>query len=155
MSSIDRKKLLEDFELLGRQMSTATILFHNALSEALGLSAVELKTIEILDRLGPLTAGEMALRTNLTTGAITNLVDRLEARKLVERRADPDDRRKVIVHLTNNKTLARIGSMYDSLGEAWQQLCDSYTTAELELMSDFMQRTIAMMHEEIGKVSRK
>jgi DNA-binding MarR family transcriptional regulator len=154
MSSTERKALLENFELLGRQMSTATILFHNALSEALGLTPVELKAIEILDRMGPQTAGEMSLRTNLTTGAITNLVDRLEAKKLAERRTDPNDRRKVIIHLKTNKTMARIGSMYDSLGIAWHDLCDSYTTDELELISDFMQRTIGIMHEEIGKVNR-
>lgn len=154
MSSESRKKLLEDFELLGRQMSTATILFHNALGEALNLSPIELKTIEILDRLGPLTAGELALRTNLTSGAVTSLIDRLEAKKLVERRTDPDDRRKVIVHLKQTKAMARIGSMYDSLGDAWQALCDSYSTEELELMSDFMQRTIAMMQIETGKVAK-
>jgi len=155
MSSTSRKKLLEDFELLGRQMSTVTILFHNALSETLGLSPVELKAIDILDRMGPQTAGEMSLHTSLTSGAITNLIDRLEAKKLVERQTDANDRRKVIIHLRPSKMLTRIGSMYDSLGVSWYELCNSYSNEELELISDFMQRTIAMMHEEIGKVSRK
>ena len=36
----------------------------------------------------------------VTTGAITNRIDRLEERGLVERRAAADDRRKVIVRMT-------------------------------------------------------
>ena len=46
-----------------------------------------------------LTAGDLVRQTMVTTGAITNRVDRLEERGLVER-ASADDRRKVIVRLT-------------------------------------------------------
>lgn len=46
-----------------------------------------------------LTAGELVRQTLVTTGAITNRIDRLEQRGLVER-AGAEDRRKVIVRLT-------------------------------------------------------
>ena len=46
-----------------------------------------------------LTAGDLVRRTMVTTGAITNRIDRLEERGLVER-APARDRRKVIVRLT-------------------------------------------------------
>ena len=47
-----------------------------------------------------LTAGELVRQSMVTTGAITNRIDRLEARGLVERSSVPGDRRKVIVRLT-------------------------------------------------------
>jgi DNA-binding MarR family transcriptional regulator len=56
-----------------------------------------------LRRSGPpyeLTAGELLAQSMVTTGAITNRVDRLEQRGLVERAAVPGDRRKVLVRLT-------------------------------------------------------
>lgn len=56
-----------------------------------------------LRRIGPpheLCAGELVARTMVTTGAITNRVDRLVERGLVERWPDPADRRKVVVRLT-------------------------------------------------------
>ena len=56
-----------------------------------------------LRRSGPpyeLTAGMLVRRTMVTTGAITNRIDRLAERGLVERSADAGDRRKVIVRLT-------------------------------------------------------
>lgn len=46
-----------------------------------------------------LTAGDLVRQTMVTTGAITNRIDRLEQRGLVER-ARTDDRRKVLVRLT-------------------------------------------------------
>ena len=46
-----------------------------------------------------LTAGDLMRDTMVTTGAVTNRIDRLEQRGLVER-ATSSDRRKVIVRLT-------------------------------------------------------
>ena len=46
-----------------------------------------------------LTAGDLMRQSMVTTGAMTNRIDRLEQRGLVER-ASTDDRRKVIVRLT-------------------------------------------------------
>lgn len=46
-----------------------------------------------------LTAGELVRQSMITSGAITNRIDRLEERSLVER-ARTVDRRKVIVRLT-------------------------------------------------------
>ncbi len=46
-----------------------------------------------------LSAGDLVRQTMVTTRAITNRIDRLEQRGLVER-AGADDRRKVIVRLT-------------------------------------------------------
>ena len=46
-----------------------------------------------------LTAGELVRQTMVTTGAVTNRIDRLEERGLVER-TGTRDRRKVVVRLT-------------------------------------------------------
>ena len=46
-----------------------------------------------------LTAGALVTQTMVTTGAITNRIDRLAEQGFVER-AQADDRRKVIVRLT-------------------------------------------------------
>jgi DNA-binding MarR family transcriptional regulator len=47
-------------------------------------------------------ATELARLTMLTSGAMTTRVDRLEAKGLVERTTDPEDRRGVNVKLTKN-----------------------------------------------------
>jgi DNA-binding MarR family transcriptional regulator len=58
-----------------------------------------------LRRSGPpyeLTTGELLEQSMVTTGAMTNRVDRLEQRGLVERSSVPGDRRKVLVRLTES-----------------------------------------------------
>ncbi len=47
-----------------------------------------------------LSPGRLLRETLVTSGTMTNRVDRLAARGLVERYPDPDDRRGVIVRLT-------------------------------------------------------
>ena len=47
-----------------------------------------------------LTPGALLRQTMVTSGTMTNRVDRLAARGFVERSPDPDDRRGVIVRLT-------------------------------------------------------
>jgi DNA-binding MarR family transcriptional regulator len=47
------------------------------------------------------TPGELAAKLELSSGAMTNRIDRLEEDGLVERRRDPDDRRGVRVGLTD------------------------------------------------------
>jgi len=58
-----------------------------------------LATLRRSDAPYELTAGDLVRQTMVTTGAITNRIDRLEQRGLVER-TSADDRRKVIVRLT-------------------------------------------------------
>jgi DNA-binding MarR family transcriptional regulator len=47
-----------------------------------------------------LTAGDLVRQSMVTTGAITNRIDRLVARGLVSRATDPDNRRQVLIGLT-------------------------------------------------------
>jgi DNA-binding MarR family transcriptional regulator len=68
-----------------------------------GLSEGEFDVLATLRRAGApyeRPAGELADHTLVTTGGLTKRVDRLEARGLVERRAEASDARKRLVRLT-------------------------------------------------------
>src|SRR5436190_3043448 len=56
--------------------------------------------MELLLHKGPQPVNEIGRRVELTSGAITTAVDRLESRDLVTREAHPSDRRARIVRLT-------------------------------------------------------
>lgn len=71
--------------------------------EPLGLELFEYDVLSALRRQGApfeLPATGLAKQTELSSGAMTNRIDRLEERGLVERKADEADRRSVIVRLT-------------------------------------------------------
>lgn len=68
-----------------------------------GLESWEFDVLSALRRSGPpyqLSPGRLLRETLVTSGTMTNRVDRMAARGLVERRPDPDDRRGVQVRLT-------------------------------------------------------
>jgi MarR family len=80
-----------------RTFVDAVGLFGQSAAEAAGMAPIEWYALGVLDLAGGLTAGELADRTGLTTGATTRLIDRLERRGRVRRVADPADRRRVRV----------------------------------------------------------
>src|SRR5438105_10270633 len=67
-------------------------------SSKVGLS--DFAIMEMLLHKGPQPVNEIGRRVELTSGAITTAVDRLESRGLVTREAHPTDRRARIVRLT-------------------------------------------------------
>ena len=69
-----------------------------------GIEPWEFDVLAALRRAGApyeLTPGALLRQTMVTSGTMTNRVDRLVARDLVERRPDPSDRRGVLVRLTD------------------------------------------------------
>ena len=70
------------------------------LARRAGMSESELDALEHLEADGPLTQRELGTRLSLTSGAVTMLVDRLEQAGWVRRRPHPDDRRAVLLTLS-------------------------------------------------------
>lgn len=69
-----------------------------------GLDTWEFDVLAALRRAGApyaLSPGRLGAQTLVTSGTMTNRIDRLEARGLVRREPDPDDRRGVRVELTD------------------------------------------------------
>src|SRR5437660_1551979 len=70
-----------------------------------GLDSAEYKALGLLAQAGEphrSTPGRLGQRMELSSGAITNRLDRLEEAGLVRRLPDPDDRRSVLVELTEH-----------------------------------------------------
>jgi MarR family 2-MHQ and catechol resistance regulon transcriptional repressor len=65
-----------------------------------GLSVGEFGVLEALYHRGPMLLGEVQQRILVSSGGVTYLVDRLEAKGLVERQACPTDRRARYAALT-------------------------------------------------------
>jgi DNA-binding MarR family transcriptional regulator len=143
---------MDELLLLGQMMSSETALFHHAAAAKNGLSITDSKTISALMQEGPMTAGELAKRLSLTTGAVTGVVDRLEGAGFVKRSADPNDRRKVVVNL-NAKRLQRLGRTYESMGETFQKVLEQYATEELRFLAQYFKTAIELTKEEIAKLA--
>jgi len=147
-----RSELLAALNDEFRELSTATILFHQAIADRLGMHLTDHKCAGILLRAGPITAGELARRTGLTTGTITAVIDRLENAGFVRRARDPSDRRRVLVEPLRERIEERIAPLFDSMARAMAELCTQYSTQELALIRDFTARAHQGAYEEIRKL---
>ncbi len=80
----------------------ARALEQNALNSvsALGLGLSDFAVLEVLLHKGPQPVNVIGKKILLTSGSITTAIDRLESRKLVYRKAHPEDQRARLVDLT-------------------------------------------------------
>jgi len=139
---------------VGREISAKVVFFHELVAQKLGLNATDTRCLDLISRAGisEVTAGDLGRATGLTTGAVTGILDRLEAAGLVERVRDAGDRRRVFVR-PRPEAAVRLGKLYQGLGEAMMKLVLGYKTSELVLISDFLERNLAILQEQIDKLS--
>jgi len=143
-------------ELIGFRLSTATVLFHAAIADRLEVGATDVKCYSILRQVGAITAGELAERTSLTTGAITGVIDRLERAKLVRRARDPHDRRRIVLELVHDPERERtIGALYEPLGRAITDLVGQYSAAERATLLDFLIKASIVLETETTRLRQR
>jgi DNA-binding MarR family transcriptional regulator len=148
-----RSQLLQALSEEARQFSTTTVLLHAAIAERLGLNITDHKAADLLIRRGPMTAGELADLTGLTTGAVTGIIDRLEKAGFARRENDPNDRRRVIVRIAMKPEVERrVGRLFGPLAETTAELAESYSDKELRLILGFMQRARERSAEYAAKL---
>lgn len=132
-----------------RRLGGSLLLYHRSEAEKLGLNPTDSRAVGFLSETGPISAGRLAELMSLTTGAVTAVVDRLEAAGLVRRESDPEDRRRVLVVPSDG---ARAGSeasrLFGPLPEPFGALVRSYSEDELEVILDFVDRTTELLHEQ-------
>lgn len=131
-----RSRLLADLRRAGRDHSDATVLFHSELATRVGLHPTDYKALGVVDRLGPMSAGDLGRHTGLAAASVTNLIDRLEARGFLHREPDPTDRRRVLLRadvsqLTGNEFFA-------SWQRATTRMWERYSDTELAVILDFL-----------------
>ena len=135
----------------GRNMGTAAIVFHQAVADRLGLNPTDHKCLGLVHEAGEATAGDLAEWTGLTTGAVTGVIDRLEAAGFVRRAEHPTDRRKVVVRVVSER-FPEVGRLFASLGEAMTALSARYSEAELRVIIDFLTRSADLFRHETRRL---
>ena len=116
--------LVEAFWAVNRRLRA---MAQEALAEW-DVTLAQARALAVLRRGGPVRLGDLAERLRIAPRSATGVVDGLQERGLVERRADPDDRRAILVALNDKgaETAAAIraarssgaGSLFALLSDA-------------------------------------
>lgn len=118
--------------------------------EPSGLGMSDFAILELLLHRGRQPVNAIGRRVDLTSGAITSAVDRLEAQGLVVRAADTEDRRTRFVSLTPKGT-ARIREVFEFHKEAMQSATGSLTKAERETLIKLIKKLGRDAEEQFRK----
>jgi DNA-binding MarR family transcriptional regulator len=135
-----------------RRSSAAGVLHGQTIARRVGVNSTDLECLDLILMSGPSSAGEIARHTGLTSGAVTGLIDRLERLGLVERTADPADRRKVVVRVREDR-IGPIAALYAPLEKAMQALLAGYGKEELKVLIDFSERAGDLLLARVSELN--
>jgi DNA-binding MarR family transcriptional regulator len=135
----DRNALAQVLEHAMREATAQSVLFSQLVARRLGITSTDLECLDIIHLRGPVTAGDLAQATGLTTGAVTGIIDRLEQAGFARRERDATDRRKVFVR-SLPAIERRIAPLFEPMQRAFEATLAGYGEAELALFVDFLTR---------------
>jgi DNA-binding MarR family transcriptional regulator len=136
-----------------QDMSTETVLLHQAIADRLRLNLTDHKALGLLPNAGrPLTAGQLAELTGLTTGAVTGILDRLEGAGFVRRKRDPADRRQVSVEVNLEQVRRLVFPIFEPLSKRMNALAASYSRNDRAAIVDFLEKGLAIAREHRARV---
>jgi DNA-binding MarR family transcriptional regulator len=127
-----------------RRLDVAMSTLNAAFAREVGVSVPELLALENLAHDGGLGPSELARRLQLSTGAVTALVDRLEASGHAARAAHPSDRRRVVVTRTAKASDA-LATETASLDYEIRRLAEGLSDDEREVVARFLDAFISIV----------
>jgi DNA-binding MarR family transcriptional regulator len=128
-----------ELAMLMRRHSTATVLFHNAMAERLGLGPSDHKCLDLMLQHEDLTGSRLAAITGLTTGAITGVVNRLEKAGYVRRCPDPADGRRQRLEPVPER-VAEVAELFSEYGPSLDELVAGMDADQIAVLTRFLSR---------------
>lgn len=155
-SQDERANIRGEFSREVRQFTEINASFLRVAATRIGIAVTDMQVLDILDLIGPATAGQLADLTGLTTGAITRILDRLEKAGLVCRERDPTDGRKVIVRLERDKdAMSKVRSILDSVEQTWDEVASRYDDEQIAFLLQFLKYSNTRSRKELAQLQQE
>ena len=132
-----RDRLLIALDEAIRKVGAQAVLISDLVATRVGINSTDLECLDLLQLAGPTTAGQMAARSGLTTGATTAMIDRLERAGYVRRRRDAADRRVVVVEVLEHCG-SHIAPLYQPIQKELEKLHARYSNRELAIVVRYL-----------------
>lgn len=123
--SMNPDRVAEDILLALRRIMRSMDIASRLLISQYGLTTPQLICLQHLQEQGPMTTGMLAQTVALSPATVTGILDRMERRGLVTRERRPEDKRRVLVALTEGGRAAAEAApsyMAERLSQALKRL---------------------------------
>jgi DNA-binding MarR family transcriptional regulator len=140
-----KSELIEELGMAIRASQNRSDALDDLVAQRLQINSTDLRCLDIIQQHERLTAGRLAELAALTTGAVTAVLDRLERMGYARRVPDTEDRRRVLVELTE-EAFHRTWEIYGPLKDEFDRVLARYTADELRLLLKMLSEG-----EEVGR----
>jgi DNA-binding MarR family transcriptional regulator len=147
---MSREKAILVIVDLIRQNQVLNDFLDQAAADYLGINRTDANAIDVIDRYGRITAGELARELRLSTGAITAVVDRLERAGYARRVADPDDRRRVLLEIT--PVVQENGERIYGRPEDGFTMWKDFSDADMDVVRRFQEMSRRWLEDRLAKL---
>lgn len=145
-----RSQLLAEVTAEAPRHAASAVRLNIAIAQKLGMGLPDVQCMGLLMD-GPAAPSDLAARLGLTTGAMTKVLDRLQAGGYITRSSDPADRRRVRID-ADPAGLAGLAGAYGPLGERMNRLLDGCSTDDLRVVLSFMKAGREAADAEIARI---
>ncbi|MFI6599970.1 MarR family winged helix-turn-helix transcriptional regulator [Nonomuraea sp. NPDC050536] len=147
MGSGAKRRLTAQIKDSLRELSTQLSLLNQQVGARVELRPVDFECLDLINRYGPLSPTALARRAGLHPATLTGILDRLQRGGWITRERDPDasDRRAITLRARRDRN-AEIYRLYGPMNASLDEICDTYTEAELQVLADFLSRTHTAAH---------
>lgn len=149
-----REQLISEVREAFRVNGQAGDAMDQAAAEFLGIHRTDSRLIDVLQMAGRMSAGELAKAGHLSPGAVTAALDRLERAEYLRRVRDENDRRRVLVELTDKmQELTR--QLYGPLAASGDAMLRDLTDEHLAIMRDVMREAARLQMAQADRVRER
>lgn len=130
-----------------RQILRAIEFNARSLAHASGLTPSQLIVLQFLAHRDESTPSEIAKHISLTQATVTSLIDKLEAQRLVTRRRDDKDRRRIIIKISRRGRNA-LETSPDALQQRFQKRFGALANWEQASIVASLERIAALLNAQ-------
>lgn len=136
----------KDFSKFFNTMLKMRKILHQTLDDTDGdniPTMLQVQTLKTIKENSPITASELASRLQMSPSALTQMTDRLIKSKFISRKNNKNDRRLILLSLTNDGE-QHLASILKRMEQKANQILDPISAKDLEtvvtIFEDFLQK---------------
>jgi DNA-binding MarR family transcriptional regulator len=128
-------------------MTRAVDLHSKQLARHHSLTGPQLVCLRLIEKRGVITPSELAKGVSLSQGTVTGILDRLASRDLISRQRSAEDKRKILVQLTDAGRQL-VATAPSPLHEQFSKRLAGLPEGEQAMIDWIMQRVVELMEAE-------
>lgn len=136
-----RRRLTSEIKSSLRELNSQLSLLNHQVGSQLEIKDTDFDCLDLISRHGPLSPTALARHAGLHPATVTGILDRLERGGWISRERVPDDRRAVVVQ-TRRERGAELFRRFSGMNTSLTKICADYDEDQLQLIADFLDRTI-------------